>query len=275
MVRLGSASSSSKLQSQPRGDERISPPRETMMRGVSDEGLALTQPPEKQWLTSKKLMTSIETLELLCSLDKVLLFNIFLSYDHTSTDTRQGNNSITKRKSPQKGKLSPHIMKTIFDGINSNLPNSDARRVTPTKWMYVLSNLSKNQANMSSVEVEFGVIIVELIQKDDVFLSFKISKLTKGCGQLSALLKIVVKSFFLTLKACGLRAVKVYIYLCICTNTYIYIYIYIYTYIYIYIYIYVYIFVYIHVYIYIFLTLKACGLCAIKVSKNICLYTCI
>jgi hypothetical protein len=130
-------------------------------------------------------MMSIDTLELLCSLDKVLVFNIFLSHDHIasgfiSTDKRgQGNYSNTKRKSPIKGKLSPHIMKLIFDGISSNLPNSDARRITPTKWIYVLSNLSKSQAHMSSIEVDFGIIIVELIQKDDVFLSFRISKLTK------------------------------------------------------------------------------------------------
>jgi hypothetical protein len=118
-----------------------------------------------------------------------------------STDKRgQGNSSNTKRKSPLKGKLSPHIMKLIFDGINSNLPNSDARRITPTKWIYVLSNLSKSQAHMSSIDVDFGIIIVELIQKDDVFLSLRISKLTK---------------------------------------VYIYIYIYIYIYMYIYIFMYV------------------------------------
>lgn len=165
---------------------------------------------------------SLDILEDLCSLDKVLLFHLFLSYDHTSPSShftvlekKQGGNTTKqqqqqrKASNPPNKKLSPHVMKLIFDGISANLPNSDARKVTPSKWIFVLSNLNKTQAAVSTSEVDFGVIIVELIQKDDVFLSFKITKLTRGCGQLSALVKIVVKSFFLTLKACGLRAVKV------------------------------------------------------------------
>ena len=106
-------------------------------------------------------------------------------------------------------KLTPYVLSMIFDEIAVNLPNPDMRRITPLKCLYVISNQSNTKGSNNTSAIDFGILIIELFQKDDVFLDFKISKLTKGCGQLSALLKIVVKSFFLTLKLCGVRAVKV------------------------------------------------------------------
>ena len=98
----------------------------------------------------------------------------------------------------------------IFDEIAVNLPNPDMRRITPLKCLYVISNQGNTkETNNNAAAIDYGILVIELFQKDEVFLDFKISKLTKGCGQLSALLKIVVKSFFLTLKLCGVRAMKV------------------------------------------------------------------
>jgi hypothetical protein len=175
-----------------------------------------------QWLTCKRISQNTVLLDELCALDKVLLFHIFLaSYDLPSDGMipkdekspegekereREGRKPLAQTPS---NILSSHVLKTIFDGIAMNLPNPDMRRITPFKCMYVISNKSKEEASLGMASVEFGVIVVELTQRDDVFLSFKISKLTKGCGQMSALVKIVVKTFFLTLKVCGLRAIKV------------------------------------------------------------------
>ena len=179
-----------------------------------------------QWLTCKRISQNTVLLDELCALDKVLLFHIFLaSYDLASDGAvtkdernpegereREREREREGRKPPAQTPnniLSSHVLKTIFDGIAMNLPNPDMRRITPFKCMYVISNKSKEEASLGMASVEFGVIVVELTQRDDVFLSFKISKLTKGCGQMSALVKIVVKTFFLTLKVCGLRAIKV------------------------------------------------------------------
>ena len=172
-----------------------------------------------QWLTSKRLIGSMELLEELCALDKVLLFHLFLASHEVSTErlrTVIGKKVKEKDKRNQaidptrdNAKLTPSILTMIFDDIAINLPNPDMRRITPLKCLYVINNQSSKKHNNSTASTDFGTLVVELFQKDEVFISLKISKLTKGCGQLSALLKIVVKSFFLTLKMCGLRAVKV------------------------------------------------------------------
>ena len=181
-----------------------------------------------QWLTCKRISQNTVLLDELCALDKVLLLHIFLaSNDFTSgvpvlIDERSPEGEREREKDKEREKesrrpaaqtpsniLSSHVLKTIFDGIALNLPNPDMRRITPFKCMYVISNKSREEASQGTASVEFGVLVVELTQRDDVFLSFKISKLTKGCGQMSALVKIVVKTFFLTLKVCGLRAIKV------------------------------------------------------------------
>ena len=183
---------------------------------VMDSANSAPQRAELQWLTSRKLAPSILLLDQLCSLDKVISFNLFLASGELGADKVEGvvKTTIEREKRTliniaQRRKLTPSVLKAVFEGIGLNLPNADMRRLSLLKCLYVLSSRSKSKASASMNQVDFGVIIVELIQKDDIFLSFKISKLTRGCGQLSALVKIVVKSFFLTLKVCGLRAVKV------------------------------------------------------------------
>ena len=172
-----------------------------------------------QLLTSKRLIASINLLEELCALDKVLSFHLFLASSEKAPERSEGgvgkkineknmrNQSTTSTRDHVK--LTPYVLSMIFDEIAVNLPNPDMRRITPLKCLYVISNQSNTKGSNNTAAIDFGILIIELFQKDDVFLDFKISKLTKGCGQLSALLKIVVKSFFLTLKLCGVRAVKV------------------------------------------------------------------
>jgi hypothetical protein len=183
---------------------------------VMDSANSVPQRTELQWLTSRKLAPSILLLDQLCSLDKVISFHLFLASGELSAEKVEGVVKTTAERErrtliniAQRRKLTPSVLKAVFEGIGLNLPNADMRRLSLLKCLYVLSSRSKSKASTSMNQVDFGVVIVELTQKDDIFLSFKISKLTKGCGQLSALVKIVVKSFFLTLKVCGLRAVKV------------------------------------------------------------------
>ena len=189
-----------------------------------DSANNLPQREELEWLTSRRLAPSILLLEQLSGLDKVISFHLFLaSCDSTSTSTSSlenidgGMKTTAEREKillisvAQSRKLTHGVLKSVFEGIALNLPNADMRRLSLLKCLYVLSSQSKSKvsASANTQQVDFGVILVEIIQKDDIFLSFKISKLTRGCGQLSALVKIVVKSFFLSLKVCGLRAVKV------------------------------------------------------------------
>ena len=177
----------------------------------------IPQKEELEWLTSRRLAPSILLLDQLCGLDKVISFHLFLASCDASIDCAVDGGLKTSAErekrmlinTAQSRKLTPSVLKSVFEGIALNLPNADMRRLSLLKCLYVLSSQSKSKASISSQQADFGVIIVELTQKDDIFLSFKISKLTRGCGQLSALVKIVVKSFFLSLKVCGLRAVKV------------------------------------------------------------------
>ena len=174
-----------------------------------------------QLLTSKRLIGSINLLEELCSLDKVLLFHLFLASSEKAPERsesgvgKQINEKTMRNQSTNSTrdhvKLTPYVLSMIFDEIAVNLPNPDMRRITPLKCLYVISNQgsTKGTNNTAAAAIDYGILVIELFQKDEVFLDFKISKLTKGCGQLSALLKIVVKSFFLTLKLCGVRAMKV------------------------------------------------------------------
>ena len=164
-----------------------------------------------QLLTSKRLIGSINLLEELCSLDKVLSFHLFLA---SSEKGKQIDEKTMRNQSTNSTrdhvKLTPYVLSMIFDEIAVNLPNPDMRRITPLKCLYVISNQGNTkETNNNAAAIDYGILVIELFQKDEVFLDFKISKLTKGCGQLSALLKIVVKSFFLTLKLCGVRAMKV------------------------------------------------------------------
>ena len=171
------------------------------------------------WLAAKQLAASMSLVDDLCALDKVVSFHLFLaSYDSSDglndwkMETQEESEKTKKNtKQFERKKLTPQVLKSIFDGIASNLPNVDTKRVTPLKCIYVISNHSRSEISpsFSHSQVHFGVLIVELVQKEDLFLHFKISKITKGCGHLTALVKIVVKSFFLTLKACGIRAIKV------------------------------------------------------------------
>lgn len=197
-----------------RFDDSNSNPHDTM-----DLVNNIPQRAELEWLTSRILAPSILLLDQLCGLDKVISFHLFLASCDASIDNANAVDNGLKTSSErekrmlintaQSKKLTPSVLKSVFEGIALNLPNADMRRLSLLKCLYVLSSQSKSKASISSQQADFGVIIVELTQKDDIFLSFKISKLTKGCGQLSALVKIVVKSFFLSLKVCGLRAVKV------------------------------------------------------------------
>ena len=170
--------------------------------------------------TSKRLSLAIDVLEEVCALDKITTFHMFLCCDQTPatlpSTVLTAFASKPRRKDVQgmgiqKGtsKLSPQTLKRIFEGIASNLPHPDSRRLSPSKCLYVISNMSREIGSLHPLAIDFGVVIVEIIQRDDAFLTIKVSKLAKCCGQLAALVKIVIKSFFLTIKASGLRAVKV------------------------------------------------------------------
>ena len=170
--------------------------------------------------TSKRLSSAIDVLEDVCALDKITTFHMFLCCDQTparlpSTElpafAPKPRRKDMQGMGTQKGtsKLSPQTLKRIFEGIASNLPHPDSRRLSPSKCLYVISNMSREIGSLHPLAIDFGVVIVEIIQRDDAFLTIKVSKLAKCCGQLAALVKIVIKSFFLTIKASGLRAVKV------------------------------------------------------------------
>ena len=224
MLRSTALSSTSSLQSHAKSpiisskstnrfDDHASSPHDDLdKKSVSPRGKMI-------WLTAKRLATSMSLVDDLCALDKVVSFHLFLaSYDSNDgsndwkIETMEDNEKTKKSpKQFERKKLTPQVLKSIFDGIASNLPNVDMKRITPLKCIYVISNHNRSEicASFSQSQVQFGVLIVELVQKEDLFLHFKISKITKGCGHLTALVKIVVKSFFLTLKACGLRAIKI------------------------------------------------------------------
>ena len=186
---------------------------------VWPNGSAAGQLP-RQFPTSKRLSLAIDVLEEVCALDKITTFHMFLCCDQTpailpSTVLPSFAPKLRRKDmhgiGTQKGtsKLSPQTLKRIFEGIASNLPHPDSRRLSPSKCLYVISNMSREIGSSHPLAIDFGVVIVEIIQRDDAFLTIKVSKLAKCCGQLAALVKIVIKSFFLTIKASGLRAVKV------------------------------------------------------------------
>ena len=130
--------------------------------------------------TARHLSAHLDVVEELCNLDGIHYMNLFTICDD---------------------KFLSAVADTVHEVVKL-LPNADFHQIKPLKWLLTVS--SKDETSFydiieNSYEYSFGLFVLEVTVRDDLFVKIQLSRLSRLSGNLSKLSRQICDAFFSSL----------------------------------------------------------------------------